>query len=48
MGQRVNIKFCFKLAKTASEMIKMVYGNESLDRFKFLDDMLDFVMAEKT
>jgi len=35
MGQRTNIKFCFKLGKTAAESVEMmrqVYGDNCLSR----------------
>ena len=42
---RVAIKFCFKAGLSATETLELVqktYGNEALNRSKFLDGILDF------
>ena len=40
IGQRINIKFCVKLGKTATETLKMlrdVYGDSSMSRTKVFE-----------
>ena len=51
MEQRLQIKFCFKAGKSATETLQMVnaaYGDKHYPVRMFSDGMDDFVMYEKT
>jgi len=44
MDQRANIKFCFKLGKTAAETVELmrqVYGDNCLSRHRYSGGMHD-------